>query len=189
MNRVIAAHTTLESSTCPGNDFLGWLHLPSSTPEFLAGLQSVAEAHCVESVVVVVAGHHWQLPWARAVINSGNSFSWLINDKKDPTIVFADNMGEDYLAELTTRRTKKFGCNISSQNDNGSGSLAFRLFEEAVRNGEGKERRQGCYVCDTDAHKEVLPVRLRQRRVTKYTVIPDNVGGRFSVLTPVGLLL
>ena len=91
--QVVAAQEALENGTCPGNDFLGWLHLPSSiTPEFIAELQSVANTLREKCEVVVVAGIGGSYLGARAVIEAlGNSFAWLVGDKKNPTVVFAGN--------------------------------------------------------------------------------------------------
>ena len=99
--KVKAAQEALENGTCPGNDFLGWLHLPSSiTESFLDELQATANTLREKCEVVVVAGIGGSYLGARAVIEAlGNSFSWLIQDKKNPTILFAgNNIGEDYLA-------------------------------------------------------------------------------------------
>ena len=81
-----AALEALENNTCPGNDFLGWLHLPSSiTPDFLDEVQAVANTLREKCEVVVVAGIGGSYLGARAVIEAlGNSFAWLIQDKKNP---------------------------------------------------------------------------------------------------------
>ncbi|MBQ5506871.1 MAG: glucose-6-phosphate isomerase, partial [Prevotella sp.] len=111
--KVRAAQEALENGTCPGNDFLGWLHLPSSiTPEFLDEVQAVAETMREKCEAIVVAGIGGSYLGARAVIEAlSNSFAWLVNDKKNPTILFAgNNIGEDYLFELTEYlKGKKFG--------------------------------------------------------------------------------
>ena len=116
--QVAEAQKGLEDGTVPGNDFLGWLHLPSSiTPEFIAEVKAVAETLRQNSEVVVVAGIGGSYLGPRAVIEGiNNSFAWLIQDKKNPAVVFAgNNIGEDYLAELTEYlKTKKFSIiNIS----------------------------------------------------------------------------
>ena len=190
--QVIAAHEALENGTCPGNDFLGWLHLPSSvTPEFLAELQSVADTLREKCEVVVVAGIGGSYLGARAVIEAlGNSFSWLINDKKNPTIVFAgNNIGEDYLAELTAfLKDKKFGViNISKSGTTTETALAFRLLKKQCEEQRGKEEARDVIVAITDAHKGAARAAATKEGYKTF-VIPDNVGGRFSVLTPVGLL-
>ncbi|MDE6689878.1 MAG: glucose-6-phosphate isomerase, partial [Prevotella sp.] len=116
--QVKAAQEALENGTCPGNDFLGWLHLPSSiTPAFLDEIQTCANVLRQNCEVVVVAGIGGSYLGARAVIEAlSNSFGWLIQDPKNPTILFAgNNIGEDYLFEMTEYlKDKKFGViNIS----------------------------------------------------------------------------
>ena len=96
--QVAAAQEALEKATCQGNDFLGWLHLPSSiTPEFISEIQDVANILRSKCEVIVVAGIGGSYLGARAVIEAlGNSFAWLKSDSKNPTIVFAgNNIGED----------------------------------------------------------------------------------------------
>ena len=117
-SQVKAAQEALENGTCPGNDFLGWLHLPSSiTSEFLDEIQATANTLRDKCEVIVVAGIGGSYLGARAVIEAlSNSFAWLVADKKNPTILFAgNNIGEDYLFELTEYlKNKKFGViNIS----------------------------------------------------------------------------
>ena len=104
-SKVKAAQEALENGTCAGNDFLGWLHLPSSiTPDFLAEIEAVAKTLREKCEVVVVAGIGGSYLGARAVIEGlGNSFAWLVADMRSPTILFAgNNIGEDYLYELST---------------------------------------------------------------------------------------
>ena len=86
--QVKAAQEALENGTCPGNDFLGWLHLPSSiTPEFIAELNATAQTLRENCEVVVVAGIGGSYLGARTVIEAlGNSFQWLLDDKKNPVI-------------------------------------------------------------------------------------------------------
>ena len=111
--KVREAQDALEKGTCPGNDFLGWLHLPSSiTPAFLDEIQACADVLRENCEAVVVAGIGGSYLGARAVIEAlSNSFAWLVGDKKNPTILFAgNNIGEDYLSELTEYlKNKKFG--------------------------------------------------------------------------------
>lgn len=191
-SKVAAAHEALENGTCPGNDFLGWLHLPSSiTPEFIAELQSVANTLREKCEVVVVAGIGGSYLGARAVIEAlGNSFAWLVQDKKNPTVVFAgNNIGEDYLAELTDYlKDKKFGViNISKSGTTTETALAFRLLKKQCEEQRGKEEAKDVIVAITDAHKGAARAAATKEGYKTF-VIPDNVGGRFSVLTPVGLL-
>ena len=190
--KVKAAQEALENGTCEGNDFLGWLHLPSSiTPAFLDEIQAVANTLREKCEVVVVAGIGGSYLGARAVIEGlGNSFAWLVNDKKNPTILFAgNNIGEDYLYELTTYlKDKKFGViNISKSGTTTETALAFRLLKKQCEDQRGKDEAKDVIVAVTDAKKGAART-CADKEGYKSFIIPDNVGGRFSVLTPVGLL-
>ena len=190
--KVKAAQEALENGTCEGNDFLGWLNLPSSiSPEFLGEIEAVANTLREKCEVVVVAGIGGSYLGARAVIEGlGNSFAWLVNDKKNPTILFAgNNIGEDYLYELTSYlKDKKFGViNISKSGTTTETALAFRLLKKQCEDQRGKEEAKDVIVAVTDAKKGAART-CADKEGYKSFIIPDNVGGRFSVLTPVGLL-
>ena len=190
--KVKAAQEALENGTCEGNDFLGWLHLPSETTEaFLDEIQACANTLREKCEVVVVAGIGGSYLGARAVIEAlGNSFAWLVGDKKNPTIMFAgNNIGEDYLAELTAYlKDKKFGViNISKSGTTTETALTFRLLKKQCEAQRGKAEAKDVIVAITDAHKGAARA-AADKEGYKTFVIPDNVGGRFSVLTPVGLL-
>jgi len=190
--KVKAAQEALENGTCPGNDFLGWLHLPSSiTPAFIDELQACANTLRVNCEAIVVAGIGGSYLGARAVIEAlGNSFAWLVNDKNNPTILFAgNNIGEDYLFELTEYlKGKKFGViNISKSGTTTETALTFRLLKKQCESQRGKEEAKKVIVAVTDAKKGAART-CADKEGYKSFIIPDNVGGRFSVLTPVGLL-
>ena len=190
--KIKAAQDALEKGTCPGNDFLGWLHLPSSiTPAFLDEVQTVANTLREKCEVVVVAGIGGSYLGARAVIEAlGNSFAWLIQDKKNPIILFAgNNIGEDYLAEMTEfLKDKKFGViNISKSGTTTETALTFRLLKKQCEAQMGKDVAKQVIVAVTDAKRGAART-CADKEGYKSFIIPDNVGGRFSVLTPVGLL-
>ena len=190
--KVKAAQEALENGTCPGNDFLGWLHLPSSiTPTFLDELHACANTLRENCEAIVVAGIGGSYLGARAVIEAlNNSFAWLVQDKKNPTILFAgNNIGEDYLAELTEYlKNKKFGViNISKSGTTTETALTFRLLKKQCEAQRGKEEAKKVIVAITDAKKGAARTCADKEGYTSF-IIPDNVGGRFSVLTPVGLL-
>ena len=187
-----AALEALENNTSPGNDFLGWLHLPSSiTPDFLDEVQAVANTLREKCEVVVVAGIGGSYLGARAVIEAlGNSFAWLIQDKKNPQILFAgNNISEDYLAELTDYlKGKRFGViNISKSGTTTETALTFRLLKKQCEAQMGKDVAREVIVAVTDAKRGAART-CADKEGYKSFIIPDNVGGRFSVLTPVGLL-
>ena len=190
--RVAAAQAQLEEATCPGNDCLGWLHLPSSiTPEFLGEVKSCADVLRQHCDTVVVAGIGGSYLGARAVIEAlGNSFAWLTNKGENPDILFAgNNIGEDYLYELTQYlKTRQFGViNISKSGTTTETALAFRLLKKQCEEQRGKEMARKVIVAVTDARKGAARTTADKEGYTSF-IIPDNVGGRFSVLTPVGLL-
>ena len=190
--KVNDARKALEEGTCPGNDFLGWLHLPTSiTPAFLQEIQDCANVLRDNCEAIVVAGIGGSYLGARAVIEAlGNSFGWLVGDKKNPVILFAgNNIGEDYLSELTDYlKGKKFGViNISKSGTTTETALTFRLLKKQCEDQRGKEEARKVIVAVTDATKGAARAAATKEGYKTF-VIPDNVGGRFSVLTPVGLL-
>ena len=191
-SQVKAAQEALENGTCPGNDFLGWLHLPTSiTPEFLSEIQNTANTLRDKCEVIVVAGIGGSYLGARAVIEAlGNSFAWLTAEKKNPIILFAgNNIGEDYLFELTEYlKGKKFGViNISKSGTTTETALTFRLLKKQCEAQRGKAEAKDVIVAVTDAKKGAART-CADKGGYKSFIIPDNIGGRFSVLTPVGLL-
>lgn len=190
--KVKAAQEALEQGTCPGSDFLGWLHLPSGiTSEFLDEVEATARTLREKCEVIVVAGIGGSYLGARAVIEAlGNSFAWLVRSPENPVIMFAgNNIGEDYLAELTDYlKGKRFGViNISKSGTTTETALTFRLLKKQCEAQRGKAEAKDVIVAITDAHKGAARA-AADKEGYKTFVIPDNVGGRFSVLTPVGLL-
>lgn len=187
-----AAREALENGAGKGNDFLGWLHLPGSiTPDVLADIKATAQTLRENCEVVVVAGIGGSYLGARAVIEAlSNSFTWLQDNKNNPVIVYAGhNIGEDYLYELTAYlKDKKFGViNISKSGTTTETALAFRLLKKQCEDQRGKEMAKKVIVAITDAKKGAARI-TADKEGYKSFIIPDNVGGRFSVLTPVGLL-
>ncbi len=190
--QIKAAEQSIEQGKCAGNDFLGWLHLPSETTiEFIQEVQNCANVLRNECDTVIVAGIGGSYLGARAVIEAlGNSFGWLTNKGKNPDILFAgNNIGEDYLYELTEYlKDKRFGViNISKSGTTTETALAFRLLKKQCEAQRGKDTARRVIVAITDAVKGAART-TADREGYKTFVIPDNVGGRFSVLTPVGLL-
>ena len=190
--KVKAAVEGLEKGTCLGNDFLGWLHLPSSiTKEHLADIKATAKVLRDNCEVVIVAGIGGSYLGARAVIEAlSNSFQWLLKKQNGPVMIYAgNNIGDDYLSELSDfLKDKKFGViNISKSGTTTETALAFRLFKKQCEDQRGKDVAKKVIVAVTDAKKGAARV-TADKEGYKTFVIPDNVGGRFSVLTPVGLL-
>ena len=188
---VAAAQKALEEGTCPGNDFLGWMHLPSSiTPAFIEEINATAKTLQENCDAVVVAGIGGSYLGARMVIDAlSNSFGWL-QESRYPRILFAgNNIGEDYLSELVAYlKGVRFGIiNISKSGTTTETAITFRLLKHMCEEQRGKEMAQKVIVAVTDAKKGAART-TADKEGYKSFIIPDNVGGRFSVLTPVGLL-
>ncbi len=186
------ANKMLEDGTGKGNDFLGWLHLPSSTSnEHLTDIENTANILKDNCEVVVVIGIGGSYLGAKAVIDAlSNSFDWLHTERKTPVIVYAgQNIGEDYLYELQELlKNKKFGIiSISKSGTTTEPALAFRLLKTQLEEQQGKEASKDLIVCITDKARGALRT-LANQEGYKTFVIEDNIGGRFSVLSPVGLL-
>ena len=189
--QVMAAQQALENGTCPGNDFLGWLHLPSSiTPDFIAEIKQVANTLRSKCDAVVVAGIGGSYLGAKAVIAAlDDNFSWL-KPSDSPRILFAgNNISEDYLSELINYLSGvRFGIiNISKSGTTTETAITFRLLKKMCEDQRGKEEAKEVIVAVTDARRGAAR-QCADKEGYKTFVIPDNVGGRFSVLTPVGLL-
>lgn len=184
---------TLHDGTGAGNDFLGWLHLPSSiTEEQFADIEKTADVLRSKCEIVVAIGIGGSYLGTRAVVEAMNdSFDALhTTGRKNPILLYAGhNIGEDYLYELSeVLKGRQFGIiNISKSGTTTEPALAFRILKKQLEDAVGKEEAKHRIVAVTDAKKGALR-KLADQEGYKTFVIPDNVGGRFSVLTPVGLL-
>ncbi len=188
---VLNAHKALEEGTCAGNDFLGWIHLPSETSDsFLDEIISCASVLRKNCEAIVVAGIGGSYLGARAVLEClGDNFGWL-KPSDSPRILFAgNNISEDYLSELIDYlHGKRFGViNISKSGTTTETAITFRLLKKLCEDERGKEMAKQVIVAVTDAKRGAARTTADKEGYSTF-VIPDNVGGRFSVLTPVGLL-
>ncbi len=179
----------LHAGTGAGNDFLGWLNLPAEiTKEHLQDIQTTADSLRSQCEVIVVIGIGGSYLGAKAVIDAlSNSFAWMKNQTQ---IVYAgQNIGEDYLYELQELlKDKRFGIiSISKSGTTTEPALAFRLLKTQLEEQAGKEAAKERIVCITDKARGALRT-LATQEGYKTFVIEDNIGGRFSVLSPVGLL-
>jgi len=171
---------------------LGWLNLPSSITEAeIADIEATAQKLRSSCDVVVVVGIGGSYLGAKAVIDAiGSSFDWLETERKSPVMLYAgQNIGEDYLHELLAYlKGKKFGIiNISKSGTTTEPAIAFRLLKQLLESQQGKAAAKELIVAVTDQSRGALRA-LATQEGYKTFVIPDSVGGRFSVLTPVGLL-
>jgi len=184
--------SALHEGTGKGSDFLGWLHLPSSIDEAqFTEIENTAKLLQKSCEVVVVIGIGGSYLGAKAVIDAlSNSLDWLRKVRKSPIIVYAGhNISEDYLFELQEfLKDKKFGIiSISKSGTTTEPALAFRLLKTQLEEQQGKAEAQKLIVAITDRSKGALR-KLAEQEGYKTFVIEDNIGGRYSVLTPVGLL-
>ena len=182
----------LDKGNGEGSDFIGWHHPPSATTEAcLDEMEAAAKTLRDNCEIVVVAGIGGSYLGARSVIEAlSNSFDYLQTNRKAPVVLYAgQNLGEDYLADLiSTIKGKKFGIiNISKSGTTTETAVSFRLLKALLEKQEGKDEARKRIVAITDKAKGALRT-LATQEGYKTFVIPDNVGGRFSVLTPVGLL-
>lgn len=189
---VTSALETLEAGKGEGNDYLGWLHLPTSiTKEETENIKATAKVLREHCEVVVIAGIGGSYLGARAITEAlADSFGHLRKERENPILVYAGhNIGEDYLFELTEfLKDKKFGIiNISKSGTTTETALAFRLLKRQCEEQRGKETARKVIIAITDAHKGAARI-TAEKEGYKSFIIPDNVGGRYSVLTPVGLL-
>src|SRR5690554_2404967 len=189
-----SANNALHDGTREGSDFLGWVDLPSSiTEEEFRDIEEAATVLRTHCDVVVVVGIGGSYLGARAVIDAlTNSSDWLQPEKKrkNPVILYAaNNLSEDYLSEMIDHlENKQFGIiNISKSGTTTEPAIAFRLLKDLLVAKVGGEEARKRIVAITDASKGALRT-LATTEGYKTFVIPDDVGGRYSVLTPVGLL-
>jgi glucose-6-phosphate isomerase len=183
---------SLHNATGQGRDFLGWLHLPSSIED--AGLEDIvnAAARLRQCEAVVVTGIGGSYLGTKAVVEAlSSSFDCLRSERSgDPVLLYAGhNIGEDYLFELTSwLKGRKYGIiNISKSGTTTEPAIAFRLLKDLLEKNIGKEEARSYIVAITDEKRGALRTLAGKEQYQTY-VIPDNVGGRFSVFTPVGLL-
>lgn len=191
-DNAMEANKALHNGTRAGNDFLGWVNLPSSIKdEFLKDIENTAASLRKECDAVVVVGIGGSYLGAKAVIDAlSSSFDWLTTKRENPVVLYAgNNIGEDYIHELTDYLSdKRFGIiNISKSGTTTEPAIAFRILKNLLEEKVGVEKSRKLIVAITDESKGALRT-LADSEGYKTFIIPDDVGGRYSVLTPVGLL-
>ena len=186
------ANRLLHTGEGAGNDFLGWVNLPSSiTPEQIQTIQATAARLAEKAEVVIVIGIGGSYLGAKAVLDAmTSSFHFLHKERKAPYILFAgNNLSETYTAELL-EAVKDYSIAaivISKSGTTTEPAVAFRLIKAEIEARYGKEEAKVRIASVTDAARGALKTLSTAEGYDTF-VIPDNVGGRFSVLTPVGLL-
>ena len=192
VKKALAAQQVLEEETGAGNDFLGWQHLPSAIgKEQLDDCLGVVDRWIEKEVdLVVVIGIGGSYLGAKAAIEAlSHSFSSLLG-LQGPKVVFAgENLSEDYTAELLDLlQTRNAACVVISKSGTTTEpAVAFRLVKQHLEDTYGKEEACSRIVAITDKARGALKS-LANQEGYKTFVIEDNIGGRFSVLTPVGLV-
>ena len=186
------ANELLHSGEGAGNDFLGWVNLPSSIDaEQIAAIEAQAAKLREKAEVVICIGIGGSYLGAKAVIEAmSNSFEFLKKKHENPTVVFAgQNISEDYTHELleATKDYSVAAIVISKSGTTTEPAIAFRLIKAELEKRYGKAEAAERIVAITDAARGALKTLATQEGYPTF-VIPDDVGGRFSVLTPVGLL-
>ncbi|MDR2970467.1 MAG: glucose-6-phosphate isomerase [Bacteroidales bacterium] len=186
------AYHELISKTGKGNDFLGWLNLPEDIPlNLFADLNHTAKQLASFSEIIVVVGIGGSYLGARAVIEAlQHPFKLLLPDEKKPFVLFAGNsMGEDYhKALIDVLNGKDYSVIVISKSGTTTEpAIAFRILKEHCEKKYGKKDAQQRIIAITDEKKGALN-KLATEENYKTFIIPDDVGGRYSVLTPVGLL-
>ena len=182
----------LDLKTGKGNDFLGWVNLPSSIDEpTLADIEETAGRLKAKNIdILVVIGIGGSYLGAKAVIDALSDSFASFRPKNNPLVVFAgQNIGEDYLYEIRDLlKTKEYALIVISKSGTTTEpAIAFRLLKQDIEVRYGRQESRERIIAITDESKGALR-KLANTEGYKTYVIPDDVGGRYSVLTPVGLV-
>ncbi|MGN7358565.1 glucose-6-phosphate isomerase [Paenibacillus sp. SAF-054] len=188
------AHEQLHNKTGAGSDYLGWIDLPTAyDKEEFARIQKAASKIQSDSEVLIVIGIGGSYLGARAAIEalSHSFYNYLPKDKrKTPEVYFAgNNISSTYITHLLDLvEGKDFSVNVISKSGTTTEpAIAFRIFRAALEKKYGKEEAKKRIYATTDKEKGALK-KLATEEGYESFVIPDDVGGRYSVLTAVGLL-
>jgi glucose-6-phosphate isomerase len=185
-------HEAILKKTGKGNEFLGWVELPSSIDEAVVrSIERVAKTMREKAKIFVVIGIGGSYLGSRAVIEAlAHQFQFLKKDNPNPLIVYAgQNISEDYLAELMEilEYNDYALAVISKSGTTTEPAIAFRILKNHIEKKYGKKEAQERIIAITDQSRGALK-KLADDEGYQTFVVPDDVGGRFSVLTPVGLL-
>ncbi len=195
VGKALSALSVLENETGAGNDFLGWKHLPSLTlaSRLVDSCEAIRKDWLTKGVdLVVVIGIGGSYLGAKCAVEAlSHTFGRSLSGKKvAPEVVFAgNNLSEDYLCELMDlARERNVACIVISKSGTTTEpAVAFRIVKQYIEQRYGREEAAQRIVAVTDAKRGALKSLSDQEGYRSF-VIEDNVGGRFSVLTPVGLL-
>ncbi len=185
-----AALNKIHNGTGAGSDFLGWVDLPQLTPaDLVDDIVATAEQLRQQCEAVVCVGIGGSYLGAKAVIEALSDSFAAYKDNICRVLFAGQNIGEDYLYDLQDYlKNRKFGIIVISKSGTTTEpAIAFRLLKEQLEQQVGKAEASKLIVAITDAKRGALR-QMADREGYKTYVIEDSVGGRFSVLTPVGLL-
>ncbi|MCC8018554.1 MAG: glucose-6-phosphate isomerase [Rikenellaceae bacterium] len=188
----LEANALLHSRKGAGKDFLGWVNLPSEiTDGVIAEINRVAAGLREKAEVIIVIGIGGSYLGAKAVLEAmTDSFALLRKQPATPVVVFAgQNISEDYIHELVgALEDRSFALiSISKSGTTTEPAIAFRILKAEIEKRYGKEGAASRIVAITDSSRGALKKLATDEGYDTF-VIPDDVGGRYSVLTPVGLL-
>lgn len=186
--RVEVSNRMLSDGSGDGNDFLGWVDLPEQiTPAQLDAVNDCAKSLASLAEVIVVIGIGGSYLGAKAVLEAMSDPFQLLHKKQDkPIVLFAgQNLSEDYLYELlaATKPYKLAAIVISKSGTTTEPAVAFRIVKEEIETRYGKAEAAKRIVAVTDAKRGALRTLATQEGYATF-VIPDDIGGRYSVLTP-----
>ncbi len=185
------AHTMLDEGNGPGGDFTGWVKLPANyDKEEFARIKAAADKIRSDSQVLVVVGIGGSYLGARAVIELLRSQNYNLKDKNTPDVYFAGNgLSTDAVLEtIALIGDREFSVNVISKSGTTTEpAVAFRIFKGLLEAKYGKEAAAGRIYATTDKARGALKG-LADKEGYQTFVVPDNIGGRYSVLTAVGLL-
>lgn len=190
VQKALAAYDTLQAENGAGNDFLGWKTLPVDISEsVIADCEAIRDGWAAKKVdLVIVIGIGGSYLGARCAIEAlSHSF---VRPTSCPRVAFAgSNLSEEYLAELMDlAEESNVACVVISKSGTTTEpAVAFRIVKDYIEKRYGKKEAAERIVAVTDASKGALKT-LATREGYRSFVVPDNVGGRYSVLTPVGIL-
>ena len=190
--KALEANRLLHTKQGAGNDFLGWVNLPSSiSADEIAAIKAQADKLREKAEVIICIGIGGSYLGAKAVLEAmSNSFALIKKQKTEPMILFAgQNISEDYTSELleAVKEYSVAAIVISKSGTTTEPAIAFRLIKAELEQRYGKAEAAERIVAVTDKARGALKTLATNEGYPTF-VIPDDVGGRFSVLTPVGLL-
>ena len=190
-NEINTHFNELRNKTGKGNEFLGWMDLPNGmSNELVSDIESVAQTLRAKSEIFVIIGIGGSYLGARSIIESLSHHFSHLKPGEYPAIVYAgQNISEDYLTDLMEILDEKdYSMTVISKSGTTTEpAVAFRLLKAHLENKYGLDEARKRIVAITDAKKGALK-ELADQESYKTFVVPDDVGGRYSVLTPVGLL-